>query len=114
MVLTYGADYKNPPQAETLVEQGYQIVNVDYGLPLKWIARYKQAGLKVNPYVVDEPAMFSRLWLAGVDSMTTNNVHAMVSLEKPTLDLPFMKYLFIYCLAGFASLGLSFIIKRLI
>lgn len=114
MVLTYGADYKDPPQAEMLVEQGYQIVNVEYGVPLKWIARYKRAGLKVNPYVVDEPAMFSRLWLAGVDSMTTNNVQAMVYLEKPTLDMPFMNYLFIYCLAGFASLGLSFIIKKLI
>jgi glycerophosphoinositol inositolphosphodiesterase len=112
MVLTYGADYKDPPDAQALSDQGYQIVNVDYGMPLEWIARYKQAGLKVNPYVVDEPAMFSRLWLAGADSMTTNNVHSMVSLNKPTPDLPYMNYLLVYCLVGFASLGLSFIIKH--
>ena len=114
MVLTFGADYKNPPDAQDLAVNGYQVVNVDYGIPLEWIPKFRQADLKVNLYVVDEPAMFSRLWLAGVDSMTTNNVHSMVALDKPTLDLTYLNYLFLYCLVGFMGLGLSLISKTIL
>lgn len=111
MVLTYGANYAEPPEAKELVEQAYRIVNVDYGLPLEWIHKYQQAGLKVNLYVVDEPWLFSKLWLAGADSLTTNNVHTMISLDNPLLDLPYSSYLFVYGLVGVVSLGLTFLSK---
>jgi len=108
MILTYGADYTNPPEARELAEKAYQIINVDFGLPIEWIRQYQQAGLKVNLYVVDEPWMFSRFWLAGADSITTNNVHSMIALDRPAFSLPFSTYLFLWGLFGILGLGLTF------
>ncbi len=105
MILVYGADYRNPPVAQKLVELGYQILNVEYGLPLERVLKDQQAGLKVNLYVVDEPWLFSRAWLAGVDSLTTNNVHSLVALGHPVFSLSYAKYLWIWSLAGLAGLG---------
>lgn len=111
MILTYGADYANPPEPGELIKGGYQIVNVDYSLPTEYIKRYQQVGLKVNLYVVDEPWMFSRFWLAGVDSMTTNNVHSMVALTQPVFGMPHKLYLVLWVMAGIIGLGaaLSFL-----
>ena len=105
---SHGADYTNPPEARELAEKAYQIVNVDYGLPVEWIQKYQQAGLKVILYVVDEPWMFSRFWLAGADSITTNNVHSMIALDRPAFSLPFSTYLFLWGLFGILGLGLTF------
>ena len=111
MVLTYGADYRRPPEASELTQQGYQIVNVEYGLPVERIQKYQQAGLKVNLYVVDEPWMFSKMWLAGADSMTTDNVHTMVSLDKPLLDIPYSSYFTAYSLFGIVTLAITLLSK---
>jgi glycerophosphoinositol inositolphosphodiesterase len=108
MVLAYGADYANPPAAQALVEQGYQVLNVEYGLPLERIPEDQQAGLKVNLYVVDEPWLFSQAWLAGVDSITTNNVHSMIALNQPAFGLTRTAYRLLWGLVGILGLGILF------
>jgi glycerophosphoryl diester phosphodiesterase len=105
MILTYGADYTNSPAAQALAEQRYQVLNVEYGLPLDQVPQYQKAGLKVNLYVVDEPWLFSQAWLAGVDSLTTNNLHSLVALDHPIFSLSYAQYLWIWGLAGLAGLG---------
>jgi glycerophosphoryl diester phosphodiesterase len=104
-VLAYGTDDMHPPDGTLLAEQGYQVLNVEYGLPLERVPEYQQAGLKVNLYVVDEPWLFSQAWLAGVDSLTTNNVHSLVALDRPFFSLTYVKYLWIWGLAGLVGLG---------
>jgi glycerophosphoryl diester phosphodiesterase len=105
MVLAYGADYRNPPAAQALVDEGYQVLNVEYGYPLNRIPKDQQAGMKVNLYVVDEPWLFSQAWLAGTDSLTSNNVHALAALDHPVYSLTYMKYLWIWGLVGLVGLG---------
>lgn len=105
MLLAYGAAYANPPAPHTLIEQGYQVINVEYGLSLARIPQYQRAGIKVNFYVVDEPWMFSQAWLAGVDSLTTNNVHSMVALSHPAFGLTKKMHLLIWGLTGLAGFG---------
>jgi glycerophosphoryl diester phosphodiesterase len=100
MIPTYGADFQKPPAVDLLKENGYQIVNVGFGLSDKWIQNYRAAGLGVNLYVVDERWMFSDLWLKGVSSMTTNNVEAMTLLAKPLDSIPLPIYMILWIVIG--------------
>jgi hypothetical protein len=106
MKLAYGVDYQSPPSADELKAAGYQIVNAEYGLPKDWISTYQEAGLWVNQYTIDEPWQYSRLWLLGVDSTTSSNVHTMVGLEQPVFSLTFGNYLLLWSIIGMISLGL--------
>jgi glycerophosphoryl diester phosphodiesterase len=89
----YGVDFLHPPDAMDLAAQGYRIVNAEYGLSEDWIRQYHEAGLWVNIYTVDEAWQFSRLWLLGVNSITTSNAQEMVALAGPILSLPYSLYL---------------------
>lgn len=102
----YGVDYQSPPAAADLKDQGYQMVNVEYGIDRSWIQQYQAANLWVNLYTVDEPWQFSRLWLLGVDSITTSNAHVMAALGQPTFSLPYSLYALIWTLVGLLGLGL--------
>jgi glycerophosphoryl diester phosphodiesterase len=102
----FGADYQSLPPAGVLKDQGYQIVNVEYGISPRWIRQYQDAVLWVNVYTVDEPWQFSRLWLLGVNSVTTSNAQAMLSLERPLLSLPYSLYILVWVVVGLLGLGL--------
>jgi glycerophosphoinositol inositolphosphodiesterase len=106
MKLAYGADYQFPPSVDELKAAGYQIINVEYGLPKEWINTYQEAGLWVNLYTIDEPWQYSRLWLLGVDSTTSSNVQTMVALDQPIFSLTFGNYLLLWSVLGLISLGL--------
>ncbi len=73
-----GADGHHPPDAQGLVKRGYQAVNIDLAAPGEAIAAYRQAGLWVNVYVVDDPDIAQALVADGVTSLTTNNLPEMV------------------------------------
>jgi glycerophosphoryl diester phosphodiesterase len=104
MAAAYGADYQSLPGAEELVSRGYQIVNVEYGISQQWIETYQDAGLWVNIYTIDEPWQFSRLWLLGVDSITTSNAHMLVNLEKPVFSMTYGWYVMFWCMVGLIGL----------
>jgi glycerophosphoryl diester phosphodiesterase len=106
MTRANGANYQSPPTVADLTSQGYQLVNVEYGLNPRWIAKYQAAHLWVNIYTVDEPWQFSRLWLLNVDSVTTSNAGVMVALEKPAFSLPYNQYLLVWVGVGLLGLGL--------
>jgi len=50
------------------------VLNVEYGIRLKKFQK-SASWFESQLYVVDEPGC-SPAWLAGVDSLTTNNVHS--------------------------------------
>jgi glycerophosphoryl diester phosphodiesterase len=107
-----GIETQNPPSAAELKTVGYQIVNAEYGLPRRWIQAYQEAGLWVNLYTIDEPWQFSRLWLLGVESITTSNAAAMAALARPILALPYNQYLLLWGMAGILGLGIIVALNR--
>jgi glycerophosphoryl diester phosphodiesterase len=100
MIAIYGADFQSPSSLEFLQMNGYKIVNVGNGLPDKWIRTYREGGLDVNLYTVDEVWLFSDLWMNGATSMTTNHVQEMGKLEKPVGSMSFGTYLGIWAAVG--------------
>jgi glycerophosphoinositol inositolphosphodiesterase len=93
MILVHSTDYRSPPSPQDLLASGYRIVNADFSLAPEMIRTYQDAGLWVSLYTVDEPWQFSRFWLTGVDSITTNNLHSFTVLRQPVFSLPLASYL---------------------
>lgn len=112
MILVHGTDYQQPPQPSDLLANGYQIVNADFSLAPGWIRAYHAAGLWVNLYTVDEPWQYSRLWLLGVDSITSSNAGALQALHRPVFSLPFPTYLVLWIALGLAAIGALLLLAR--
>jgi len=89
-----------PPTAERLLEQDYEIVNVDRGITTRQIRAYRAEGLGVNVYTIDEPWLFSQFWLSGVTSVTSNNVHTFNQLDRPVLNISYSRYVLFWGLFG--------------
>lgn len=111
MHLVHNTHYRHPPEVITLQSLGYEIVNSEYGLPGHWLREYQAARIKVNLWTVDEPWQFSRLWVMGVDSVTTNNLQVFASENTPVLAIPYGAYVIAWCLLG-AGLTLFVILRR--
>ncbi len=114
MTLVHGTNYQHPAQPAELLASGYRVVNSDFGLAAEWIRAYQQAGLWVNLYTVDEPWQYSRLWLAGANSITSSNAVALLGLARPVFALPYSNYLILWILLGLLAAGvLSFLAVRI-
>ncbi len=98
--MAHSTDYTHPPSVTNLRLDGYEIVNSEYGLSSSWIKKYQQAGIHVNIWTVDEEWQFSRLWLLGVDSVTTNNLAEFAALQRPFLAIPYGWFALAWCAAG--------------
>lgn len=100
-LLAAGIGYTDvPPSPESLIADGYRVVNSVYGLSSRMVQDYRQAGLWVNLWVVDEPWQYSRLWLAGADSVTSNYSQSLQAMAHPLLAMPFNVYLLVWGLLG--------------
>ncbi len=95
-----GSDSSDLPKPEKLLDLGYEIVNVDSGILTKSIEGYREEGLGVNVYTIDQPWLFSQFWLSGVTSVTTNNVQTLSKLNQPFLNAPYSRYIFFWGLFG--------------
>ncbi len=100
MTRVIGVTGQDLPSAVSLLDLHYEIVNVDTGITAKQIRAYRDQGLGVNIYVIDEPWLFSQFWLSGVTSVTTNNIQTFSQLEKPNLNVPYSRYLLFWGLYG--------------
>jgi glycerophosphoryl diester phosphodiesterase len=100
MTRVAGISSQDPPSAEALAESAYEIVNVDTGISQEMIEAYRERGLGVNIYTIDETWLFSQFWLAGVTSITTNNVHTFSQLDRPFLAIPYPRFLLIWSIFG--------------
>jgi len=70
-----------------------------------------QAGLWVNLWLVDEPWQYSRLWLTGVDSVTSNYVQLFAAMDRPRLAITYPVYIAIWSVIGLLA-GLFLIIRK--
>jgi glycerophosphoryl diester phosphodiesterase len=109
-ILAAGIGYTGiRPSPASLVAGGYRVVNSVYGLSIRRIYAYQAAGLWVNLWVVDEPWQYSRLWLAGADSVTSNNSRGLLAMPRPLLALPYRIYLSVW---GFLGLLVAAVVWR--
>lgn len=100
MTRVVGVSSTDLPKAQVLVESQYEIVNVDTSISAREIQDYRAQGLGVNVYTIDEPWLFSQFWLAGVTSVTTNNIQTFNQLDAPFLNVPYSRYLLFWGLFG--------------
>ena len=100
MTRVVGASSSDLPDAAALLDLHYEIVNVDTGITTQEIQAYRDKGLGVNVYTIDEPWLFSQYWLSGVTSVTTNNVQSFSPLQKPYLNLSYSRYLLFWGVYG--------------
>lgn len=100
MTRVVGASSTGMPEAQDLIDLQYEIVNVDTGITAHEIRAYREKGLGVNVYTVDEPWLFSQFWLTGVTSVTTNNIQTFSQLTKPFINVPYSQYLLFWGLFG--------------
>ncbi len=108
-ILTAGIGYNdNPPSPETLVADGYRVVNSVYSLSNRRIQAYQEAGLWVNLWVVDEAWQYSRLWLAGADSVTSNYIQTFAAMSHPVAAITYPVYLAIWGEVGLLAAWLYF------
>ena len=100
MTRVIGASSTNLPDPGSLIDLNYEIVNVDAGILKDEIRAYRDEGLGVNVYTIDQPWLFSQFWLSGVTSITTNNIHTLSQLETPFLNLSYSNFLIFWGLFG--------------
>jgi glycerophosphoryl diester phosphodiesterase len=100
MTRVNGVSSTNLPGPEELLNLDYEIVNVDMGILKKDIQAYRDEGLGVNVYTIDQPWLFSQFWLSGVTSVTTNNIHTLSQLDRPLIFMPYSRYLLFWGVFG--------------
>jgi glycerophosphoryl diester phosphodiesterase len=105
-------DNENPPPPAVLAADGYRVVNSVYKLSNDMIHAYQEAGLWVNLWVVDEPWQYSRLWLAGANSVTSNYVQRFAAMVHPVAAITTPVYLAIWGMVGLLAAWLYFSKKR--
>ena len=110
-VLAKGLNYRNAAAPQELVDAGYQLVNSEYGLSSRMIQAYQKAGLWVNLWTVDEPWQYSRLWLAGADSVASNNVQTLIAMSRPVMAIAYPVYMILWGMAGLLAVGIVFLKK---
>jgi glycerophosphoinositol inositolphosphodiesterase len=100
MTRVIGISSTDLPNAKNLSTLQYEMINVDGGILPKSIRSYRQMGLGVNVYTIDQPWLFSQLWLSGVTSITTNNIQSLSTVDKPIINLPYSRYMLFWGLYG--------------
>jgi glycerophosphoryl diester phosphodiesterase len=108
-ILAAGIGYNdNPPAPASLVAGGYRVVNSVYSLTDRMIYDYQAAGLWVNLWLVDEPWLYSRFWLAGVNSVASNSAQTFIDMPRPFAALTYPVYLAIWGVVGLLAVWLYF------
>lgn len=95
-----GLSRKDLLPAKEILAKGYQVVNVDKGISTKAIREYQAGGLQVNIYVIDEPWLFSQLWVKGVNSITSNSIHELKDLNAPVVRMSQIQFVIFWSLLG--------------
>ncbi|XP_006868583.1 PREDICTED: glycerophosphoinositol inositolphosphodiesterase GDPD2 isoform X1 [Chrysochloris asiatica] len=82
-----------------------QFLNLPYqDLPLLNIKALHQDNVSVNLFVVNKPWLFSLLWCAGVDSVTTNDCQLLQQMQYPIWLIPPQTYLMVWIITNCISI----------
>ncbi|XP_058147193.1 glycerophosphoinositol inositolphosphodiesterase GDPD2 isoform X1 [Dasypus novemcinctus] len=81
-----------------------RFLNLPYqDLPLLDIQALHQDNVSVNLFVVNKPWLFSLLWCAGVDSVTTNDCQLLQQMHSPVWLIPPQNYLMMWIITNCVS-----------
>ncbi|XP_077197354.1 glycerophosphodiester phosphodiesterase domain-containing protein 5 isoform X3 [Paroedura picta] len=90
--------------AQKLRDEGFRKLNLRYTkVTSEDIREYAAANLSVNLYTVNEPWLFSVLWCAGVQSVTSDNSHTLSGMTSPVWLMPPDEYYLIWITADLVS-----------
>ncbi|XP_054830880.1 glycerophosphodiester phosphodiesterase domain-containing protein 5 isoform X2 [Eublepharis macularius] len=90
--------------AQKLRDEGFRKLNLRYTeVTREEIREYAAANLSVNLYIVNEPWLYSVLWCAGVQSVTSDNSHVLSRLTSPLWLMPLEEYCLIWITADLIS-----------
>jgi glycerophosphoryl diester phosphodiesterase len=109
--LTFGVNNDSIHKAIKLNMDGYEVVNAEYTLPAKSLLDFKK-WYWVNIYTVDEAWQYSRMWILGVDSVTTNNLTGLMALKQPVFSVPYIIYALLLVIAGAIAIGINRLLER--
>lgn len=91
-------------------------VNLSFkNLSTEEIRAYRHDNVSVNLFVVDKPWLFSLLWCAGADSITTDACHILKDMDRPSWLISPDTYLMIWVVTDGVSFLLivwSFVLRR--
>ncbi|XP_005401679.1 PREDICTED: glycerophosphoinositol inositolphosphodiesterase GDPD2 isoform X1 [Chinchilla lanigera] len=94
----YGQQIGNRTEKPWLLNLPYQ------DLPLLDIKALHQDNVSVNLFVVNKPWLFSLLWCAGVDSVTTNDCQLLQQMHYPIWLIPPQTYLMTWIVTNCISI----------
>ncbi|OBS83698.1 hypothetical protein A6R68_22301 [Neotoma lepida] len=82
-----------------------QFLNLPYqDLPVLDIKTLHQNNVSVNLFVVNKPWLFSLLWCAGIDSVTTNDCQLLQHMHYPLWLIPPQTYLMLWTITNCVSI----------
>ncbi|XP_067904055.1 glycerophosphodiester phosphodiesterase domain-containing protein 5 isoform X2 [Heterodontus francisci] len=101
---------------ETLQRNNIHTINLHYSsISFEEIRNYAAKNISINLYVVNERWLFSTLWCARVNSVTTNACHIFKDMQEPIWYIPPNTYLAIWIiidLVSFLLIVLIYLIQR--
>ncbi|XP_072451299.1 glycerophosphodiester phosphodiesterase domain-containing protein 5 isoform X2 [Chiloscyllium punctatum] len=101
---------------ETLKRQNIHTINIRYSnISFMEIRNYAEKNISTNLYVVNERWLFSTLWCAKVNSVTTNACHIFKNMQEPIWHITPGAYKAIWIvidLVSFLLIGLIYFIQR--
>ncbi|XP_038631852.1 glycerophosphodiester phosphodiesterase domain-containing protein 5-like isoform X2 [Scyliorhinus canicula] len=89
---------------ETLHKENIRTINIRYsGISFSEIRNYAANNISTNLYVVNERWLFSTLWCARVNSVTTNACHIFKNMNEPIWHINPGAYLAIWIITDLVS-----------
>ncbi|XP_029113226.1 glycerophosphoinositol inositolphosphodiesterase GDPD2 [Scleropages formosus] len=94
-----------------MLSDGGNLLNLKYNsVSTEELRELKRKNVTVNMWVVNDRWLFSLLWCAGVDSVTTNACHDLQKMDRPDWHLTPSTYRIIWISVDVASLVIMLIV----
>ncbi|XP_038144406.1 glycerophosphodiester phosphodiesterase domain-containing protein 5 isoform X1 [Cyprinodon tularosa] len=94
---------------QELADDHIRRLNLHYStMSQQQICKYQSVNISTNLYVISQPWLYTLAWCAGAQSVTTNSVHILSSINKPLFLMTPEEYTLMWILTDFVSAFLIF------
>uniref|UniRef100_A0A3B3VY17 Glycerophosphodiester phosphodiesterase domain containing 4 n=1 Tax=Poecilia latipinna TaxID=48699 RepID=A0A3B3VY17_9TELE len=98
---------------QELTDDGISWLNLHYSTMSQqqiWYRKYQSVNISTNLYVISQPWLYTLAWCAGAQSVTTNSIHILSSINKPLFLMTPEEYSLMWILTDLVSAFLIFAI----
>ncbi|XP_014907472.1 glycerophosphodiester phosphodiesterase domain-containing protein 5-like, partial [Poecilia latipinna] len=96
---------------QELTDDGISWLNLHYStMSQQQICKYQSVNISTNLYVISQPWLYTLAWCAGAQSVTTNSIHILSSINKPLFLMTPEEYSLMWILTDLVSAFLIFAI----